>query len=507
MANFFGEVYGQFGSVWRKLSMGQKIIICLVSAALTAGVAGVVYWTGQLEMRPLYASLPLKDVGEIEAKLTDLGIPYEVESGGRIMVPQDQVYRIRGVLATEGLPRGDGQGLEIFDEVQMGVTDFIQNVNHTRALQTELKRTISSLNPILSASVLLTRPKPSIFTEMNSAPTASVVLKLVPGYRLTQQELAGVTHIVACAVEGMKTEDVKITDQNGKLLTRPVDDPMSLAAGTHLEYQHARERHLEQKALKGLDSMFGPNKVQVVCSLDINTDQVEEREETFSQPSGGKLITTEKVDTTDTSSSPSKSTGGTGTESKLTQGEGGKTTESETSTSDKSERSFAVNKNETKKVVGPKVERITLAIAIDESVQQQQAEIEKYVQSAVGFDSDRDTSSTIVTPFPEPPAEEENQDLAGYEQKEMIITIVKYTIQGLSVAAVILVLFIIMKRTEKKIAVASSQRTKGVEAIEEERVANDRKRTKDDVISAVQTDPRLASEILHDWLEKEEQTK
>ena len=61
------------------------------------------------------------------------------------MVPKDKVTRLRMKLAEGGLPKGGGVGYEIFDKSDaLGTTSFVQNINHLRALEGELARTIKA---------------------------------------------------------------------------------------------------------------------------------------------------------------------------------------------------------------------------------------------------------------------------------------------------------------------------------------------------------------------------
>ena len=79
-------------------------------------------------------------------------IPYEMRNEGAVlMVPKERVTRLRMKLAESGLPKGGGVGYEIFDKSDaLGATSFIQNINHLRALEGELSRTIRALDRVQS---------------------------------------------------------------------------------------------------------------------------------------------------------------------------------------------------------------------------------------------------------------------------------------------------------------------------------------------------------------------
>ena len=133
------------------------------------------------------------------------------------MVPKDNVARLRMKLAESGLPKGGGVGYEIFDKSDaLGATTFVQNINHLRALEGELARTIRSLDRVQAARVHLVLPDRPLFSRDKIEPSASIVLK-VRG-TLEPQQVRAIRHLVATAVNGLKPERVSVIDETGKLL-------------------------------------------------------------------------------------------------------------------------------------------------------------------------------------------------------------------------------------------------------------------------------------------------
>ena len=96
----------------------------------------------------------------------------------RVQVPSDVVYKTRLEMASEGLPSGGSVGYSIFDQNNLGMTDFLQNLNLRRALEGELTRTIMQLSEVQAARVHIVMPKDRLFKEDQRDATASVVLKL-----------------------------------------------------------------------------------------------------------------------------------------------------------------------------------------------------------------------------------------------------------------------------------------------------------------------------------------
>jgi flagellar M-ring protein FliF len=113
-------------------------------------------------------------------------------------------------LARAGLPRDQGKGYELFDKNQLGMTDFAQNLNYRRAVETELSRSIESFNEIERARVHVNIPKQTLFMDKKEESTASVMLKLRPGADLQERQIKGIQHLVSSAIEGLEARQVTI---------------------------------------------------------------------------------------------------------------------------------------------------------------------------------------------------------------------------------------------------------------------------------------------------------
>ena len=156
------------------------------------------------QMTPLFTDLSFEDSSAIIKDLERQGIPYEMRNDGAIvLVPKDQVPRLRMKLAESGLPKGGGVGYEIFDKSDaLGATSFVQNINHLRALEGELSRTIRAIDRVQAARVHLVLPERPLFSREKAEASASIVLK-VRG-ELEQQQVRAIRHLVASAVNGLK---------------------------------------------------------------------------------------------------------------------------------------------------------------------------------------------------------------------------------------------------------------------------------------------------------------
>src|SRR6516165_6736813 len=183
------------------------------------------------QMTTLFTDLTFEDSSAIVKDLERQGIPFEMKNDGAIiMVPKDRVARLRMKLAESGLPKGGGVGYEIFDKSDaLGTTSFVQNINHLRALEGELARTIRAIDRVQAARVHLVLPERPLFARETPEPSASIVVR-VRG-TLEPQQIRSIRHLVASAVNGLKPQRVSIVDESGQLLADGAASDVDQAVG------------------------------------------------------------------------------------------------------------------------------------------------------------------------------------------------------------------------------------------------------------------------------------
>ena len=181
------EFLAKISAVWQKISLVQRVL--LIAIGLTFVFAGTLltHWARKPDFRLLYEGLNPEEASKITDVITEKGISYELRAGGTsIYVPNDQVYQLRLDMAQEGLPSGDQGGYKIFDtNNKIGVSPFVQNVNLQRALQDEIAKSIQVIDGVAHARVHIVNSEQSVFTSEAGKKTASVVLQLKPGYKLS----------------------------------------------------------------------------------------------------------------------------------------------------------------------------------------------------------------------------------------------------------------------------------------------------------------------------------
>lgn len=269
-------IFQQIAAVWQKIGLMQRAMLAALTLAcvLTAGL--LVHWASRPQMQLLFGNLDVDQCAQIADKIAEKNVPYEVRNGGRsIFVPADQVYTLRAALARDGLlPKSSEPGYEIFDTEKIGVSPLVQKMNYNRALQGELAKTIQVFEGVEFARVHLVRPEQTMFTTAGEKASASVMVKLKPGYKLTPATVQAICNLVAHAVEGLTPDKVTIADSNGTILTKPATaDPLAESAASYKDYKTAVENDMANRLTRALEAVLGAGKATVLVQAVVDMTQ------------------------------------------------------------------------------------------------------------------------------------------------------------------------------------------------------------------------------------------
>ncbi|MDB5413150.1 MAG: fliF [Rubritepida sp.] len=267
-------------------ALGRVRLLALGGVGL--GVLGLIAFlvlrAGTPPMGLLYGDLEARDAGSVVAALERQRVPYRLASNGtQVLVPAEDVPRLRLSLAREGLPSGGSIGNELFDRGEsLTTTPFQQEMNRLRAMEGELARSIRALQGVRAARVHLVLPRREAFSRERAEAQASVLLTMQGVQRLDREGVQAVLHLVVAAVPGLRPQNVSIVDSRGELLARG-GQALSGPAGaqTQDELRRGQEARLARNVDEMLERVLGPGRVRTEVSLEMDFDRVETREERF----------------------------------------------------------------------------------------------------------------------------------------------------------------------------------------------------------------------------------
>ncbi len=373
---------------------------------------------------------------------------------------------MRMQLAGKGIPQsGDGVGFEIFDKPNFGISDFVQRANYTRALQGELARTISQINEVESARVMIVLPENRLLLDKDKFPTASVFVHVRGNSQLMPQSINSIRFLVANSVEGLKPNHVSVVDNLGNVLSENSEnDSFSGLSSSQLAARRSLELYLSKKAQDMLEKVLGPGQAIVRVSADVNYDSMTTTQEKF-DPDGQVIRTQtkndENVDTsTAANNTPTGISANTATDTNSAAGGAGVNSSKNHKTTSTIEYEIGKTRTDTVQAAGG-IKRLTAAITVATQMQgtgadlkavtrsaEEMDKLKRIVSSALGADPARgDTVALEELPFNDQFATDLTQQLDSQQKRDFYLNILgnlAYPALGL---VSIFILFRMFKRT------------------------------------------------------------
>jgi len=265
-----------------------------LAASVALGVA-VVLWSQSPNYTLLYGNLDSQDSAQVLDALQKAGIPFKIEDGSSaIMVLSGKVHEARMELSSQGLPKGQGIGMELLDkEQQMGTSQYIQQARFQHAQEIELARSIATMRSIKSARVHLAVPKRTAFIRKQTEASASVVLELYSGRRLNDQQVASIVHLVSSSITSLDPDKVTVVDQNGNLFTNGMNSEAMSLASTQFDHTRKLEATFKTRIEDLISPIVGPGRVRAQVVAEIDYTRIEKTLEEFNPDS--RAIRSEQI--------------------------------------------------------------------------------------------------------------------------------------------------------------------------------------------------------------------
>src|SRR3954462_4377721 len=378
-----------------------------VTTALLGFFAFVIMRVTTPQMTTLFTDLTAEDSSGIIKDLERQAIPFEIRNEGAvIMVPKDRVTRLRMKLAEGGLPKGGGVGYEIFDKSDaLGTASFVQNINHLRALEGELSRTIRAIDRIQAARVHLVLPERPLFSRETPEPSASIVVRVRGS--LDAPQIRAIRHVVASAVNGLKPQRVSIVDEAGRLLADGASSDPENAIGD--ERRTAFEKRMRNEIEAIVSSVVGQGRARVQLTADFDYNKITQTSDKF-DPEGRVLRSSQ---TREESSATADNNGQVTVNNELpgNQRPDGASSSAKDQSKKTEETNYEISRTtKTEVTEAGRVNRLSVAVLVDgiysksekgdlayqDRTKEQLDRIATLVRSAIGFDQKRGDQVEVV---------------------------------------------------------------------------------------------------------------
>ncbi len=167
-------------------------------------------------------------------------------------------------------------GLEIFDKGDFTSTKEDKKIRLTRAVNGELSRLIRKIKPIENASVFISIPEQTMFTENQKPVTATVQIVLAPGEKLEPLKVKAISNLLLGSVSGLEAENISITDTNGNVYHSIMN-----ASDEMLAKLEENDKYMQQKVMLQLDRLIGKGNYVATVSTFLRQAPAEKYSTTY----------------------------------------------------------------------------------------------------------------------------------------------------------------------------------------------------------------------------------
>ncbi len=268
------------------------LLLIGIAAAVAAGV-WIVLWTRSPTYSLLYANLSAQDEAQVAQALDAAQIPYKLDAGSNgIEVPAERLDEARLKLAGQGLT-GNDSFAALEKSSGFGVSQFMENVRYQHALEMELARTIASMQPIAGARVNLAEPRQSVFVSEDRRASASVFVQLKPGATVGPEQVQAIVNLIASSVPNLSPKEVTVVDQRGNLLSAPNGhDPYAIDEREY-DIVHRIETDYAHRIEALLTPLVGPGLVHAQVVAELNMGAREQAKELYKPNS--QIVRSEQI--------------------------------------------------------------------------------------------------------------------------------------------------------------------------------------------------------------------
>lgn len=260
----------------------MKLLPIIVLAIGLTALAMMFMWRSEAGYKPLFGARENVVAADTMAVLDAEHIPYRIHpQSGQVLVPEAKLGQARMLLAAKGVVAKLPEGLEQVDKSDpLGVSQFVQDVRFRRGLEGELVKSIMSLEPVEAARVHLSIAKSSSFILSDGdKSSASVVLTLKPGRKLSKEQIAAIIGMVSGSVANLDPARVAVVDQAGNYLSSSIDpnDPASADSEIGGRVREETLRNIRDLLTQSL----GEGNFKASVMVETDNDRVEEMHEQY----------------------------------------------------------------------------------------------------------------------------------------------------------------------------------------------------------------------------------
>ncbi|MGN1101284.1 MAG: flagellar basal-body MS-ring/collar protein FliF, partial [Huintestinicola sp.] len=260
------EYWGRQSKKTRSIYIGGLVLVLVIAVA-------AVILLNRKEYVVLYEGLETSEASEIVQLIEESGYECTLRSGGTITVPKGTENTIAMNLAMQKYPKSSLNYSTYTEKVGMFTTESEKRQYERIANEERLSAILATFEGVRDATATLTIPekKNTVIEAYKQEPTASAVLYLEDGVKLTNEQIEGMTYLITSY--GIKEENVTLVDNYGVLLLAE-DTPADVVAQEtrKLKFKTDLENQLREKIEALLIPAYGEDGFSAAVNMVLNFD-------------------------------------------------------------------------------------------------------------------------------------------------------------------------------------------------------------------------------------------
>ena len=547
MNEFFKRLLARISGLWKRWSMPQRIILIGIVVIAIGGVAALFRVSSAPTLTPVIDT-PIRDeavLDRIVLRLNQEDVKVSVSAAGLVQVADEKTARrMRAILISEDLIPSGIDPWAIFDRERWTITDFERNVNFQRAQERMIVDHIKALDDVDDTNINVVWPTRELFRADQNPVSASVIITPKPGSDIVtnRKKVEGIQKLLKYAIEGLKDENIVITDPAG-LVLNDFDGMASWDRLSLIERENRIIRELEAKyraqVLALLQQTFTADRVRelnIKIDMDMSKKAVD-TEEFFPftmrpRTPGLAYDDSELLPSVPRSRSTSETLWeGTGYNPEGPAGVEGQTPPAFKDmsnlygrmTQETNVQNEEINRKLTQEEKSPQIDRVTVSVNIDGkwkwkydekgrpvvlpdgTIEREYTPVppeelratENLIRNAIGYNSSRGDAVTAQNIAYDRTKEFRDEDAAYFRKKQIQMTVLIF-LSGLTILLVSFIIFrMISREMERRRRLAEEERSRREQAIRESAIAQ---AEEDGVDVSISVEERTRMELLESVL-------
>lgn len=276
---------------FEKMSKKNRTFLAVALVIILVGSVAIAVMLNNKPYVTLFTGLTSEETQTVVGYLNKNGVAnYRLEGDDTILVPKGQEALLKAKLLMEGIPESGFSYSTYFDHIGTMSTESERNASLLFELQDRMAAVIRCLDGVKDAKVMIVQAEDRryILDSQNIVQaTASVIVEMNDGQKLSKQQAAAISNLVARAVKGLEISNIAISDNLGNTYSG-ADGTFTTgdASQLKLELEEQINNKVRTEIMQVLAPLFGAENVRVSVNSTVDVNRSVGESTQYTTPDG-----------------------------------------------------------------------------------------------------------------------------------------------------------------------------------------------------------------------------